>query len=332
MPRIVEFDRLNGPDALRLVEREERAPGEGEARLRMAALGLNRAELLFMAGHYVARPVLPSRIGMEGVGTVEAVGPDVRHVRIGDAVCVTPSFDVQRYGVAGDTAIVPAASLVARPPGLLDVEATALWMAYPTAYGGLVEWGGLDSGEGRTVVISAASSSVGLAAIQVAKARRATVIASTRTGAKAETLRHAGADRVVATDSEDLAQAAREMTGGRGADLLFDPVGGPFLRTLAAAAAPEAVIVNYGILAMAETPYPLFEALGKGLTIKGFHVGFHIYQHADRLARVRQAVIDGVSTGIFKPLIDRTFPLEQIADAYRHLESGTQLGKIVVTA
>ena len=120
------------------------------------------------------------------------------------------------------------------------------------------------------------------------------------------------------------------ITDGRGADIVFDPVAGPFLEKLAQAAAPGATIFEYGALSMAETPYPLFDALGKGLTIRGYTL-FEIVKQPASMARGKQFIYDGLAAGALKPVIARTFPLDDIVEAHRYMESNRQVGKIVVT-
>ncbi len=331
MTRIVRFHELGGPEVLRFEEDAPRDPAKGEVRVRMQALGLNRAELLFMQGQYLVQPKLPSGIGAEGVGVVDALGPGVTDWNVGDSVCIAPNFDFAATGLASEMAIAPVSALVRRPRGLSDEEAAAIWMAYGTAYGGLVEWGGLRSGQGQTAVITAASSSVGFAAIQIAKMLGAQAIATTRTSAKKAALQAAGADIVVATEEEILVQAVKDATQGVGADVVFDAVAGPFMETAAKIVKNHGFIVPYGILSMQPTPYPLFLAMPKGFSIRAFHVVWHLMQDAKRWERAKALISEGLGAGKLKPVIDRTFPFDKIADAYRHLASGEQLGKVVVT-
>ena len=183
---------------------------------------------------------------------------------------------------------------------------------------------------GDTAVISAASSSVGLAAIQIAKATGAVAIATTRGSAKKQFLLDAGADHVIVTNEEDLGESVMAITAGTGANLIFDPVGGPLLQALADAAAAGATIVKYGALSPDPTPFPLFSALKKGLTVRGYTL-FEIVKDAQRLARAKQYIYNGLESGALKPVIDSAFPLNAIVDAHRYMESNQQKGKIVVT-
>jgi NADPH:quinone reductase-like Zn-dependent oxidoreductase len=328
MPRIVRFHEKGSADVLRLEDWPLQEPGEGEVRLKVAAIGLNRAEVMYRQGQYLENPTLPSRIGYEAAGTIDALGPGVDGCKIGDQVSTIPSFSMQTYGVYGESAVVPAASVAHYPETLSSVEGAAIWMQYLTAYGALIHYGQLKSDE--FVVIPAASSSVGLAAVQMTKAVGAVAIATTRGADKKPFLIEAGADHVIVTNDEDLTERVKAITSGKGARIVFDPVAGPFVETLAEAAASGAMIIEYGALSLKPTPFPLFAALKKGLTMRGYTL-FEIVSDPELLERGKRYVYDGLASGALKPVIDRTFPLEAIADAHRYMEANQQKGKIVVT-
>lgn len=328
MPKIVRFHETGAADVLKLEDLPLSEPGEGEVRLQVEAIGLNRAEVMFRQGQYLESPKLPSRIGYEAAGTVDAVGAGVSDIRIGDRVSTIPGFSMGRYGVYGESAVVPASAVARYPEQLSPSEGTAIWMQYLTAFGALVEFGQIQKDD--PVLITAASSSVGLAAIQITRAAGAQVLATTRGADKKPFLLAAGADHVIVTDEEDLAERVMAITGGNGARVAFDPVAGPFLEKLAAAAAPGGIIFEYGALASQPTAFPLFPAIGKGLTVRGYTL-FEIVRDPEKLARGKQYVYDGLQSGALKPRIDRTFPLAAIADAHRYMESNRQKGKIVVT-
>jgi NADPH:quinone reductase len=328
MPKIVRFHKTGGPDVLKLDELPLATPGPGEVRLKVAAFGLNRAELLFRQALYLERPKLPSRLGYEASGVVDAVGPDVSEPRIGDRVSTIPAFSMRKYGVYGESCIVPARVAVPYPDRLTLTQGAAIWMAFLTAYGALVEVGKLKRND--TVVISAASSSVGLAAIQIAKALGASTVATTRGPFKRSMLMSAGADHVIVTNEENLTRRIKEITGGAGARLIFDAVAGPFLDKLAKAAATGGVVIAYGALALQPTPFPLAEALSKGLTVRGYTL-FETTRDPARLAAARQFVTEGLVSGAFKPVISRVFALDEIVEAHRYMESSSHVGKIVVS-
>ena len=297
MPKIVRFHATGEADVLRLEELPDSPPGEGEVRLKVAAIGINRAEVMFRQGVYLESPELPSRLGYEAAGTVDAVGPGVSGIQVGDRVSTIPSFSMIQYGVYGESAIVPAHAVARYPDALSTVEGAAIWMQYMTAYGALIEYG--KARKDTSVLITAGSSSVGLAAIQIAKSVGARAVATTRGPDKKQFLLEAGADHVIVTDEADMAEQTMAITDGRGADIIFDPVAGPFLEKLAQAAAPRATIFEYGALSMAPTPFPLFDALGKGLTIRGYTL-FEIVSHPESMTRGKQFVYDGLESGVPK--------------------------------
>jgi len=328
VPKIIRFHETGGADVLQMEDFPFEEPGEGEVRLKVEAIGLNRAEVMFREGQYLEDPELPSRLGYEAAGIVDAVGPGVDNIQVGDRVSTIPAFSMGMYGVYGESAIVPAHAVASYPDNLSASEGAAIWMQYLTAYGALIDISQLKMGD--TVVITAASSSVGLAAIQVAKAAGAVAIATTRGGAKRPFLLDSGADHVIVTNEEDLAASVMAITAGTGASLVFDPIGGPLLQTLAEAAAVGATIIEYGALSPDPTPFPLFAALKKGLAVRGYML-FEIVRDAERLARGKQYVYDGLKSGVLNPIIDSSFPLDAIVDAHRYMESNQQKGKIVVT-
>ncbi len=328
MARIVRFHQTGGPEVLKIEQVEAAAPGPGEVRIAVKALGLNRAEAMFRSGQYLEQPTFPARLGYEAAGTVEELGKGVQGLKVGDAVSTIPAFSLNQYGVYGDTAIVPAAAVAKHPASLSWSEAAAIWMQYATAYGALIDIGGLKAGD--TLLIPAASSSVGIAAIQIARMIGATPVALTRRSGKRKPLLDLGAAEVVATEEEDLVAETQRITGGKGARMVFDPVGGPTLAKLTAAMAPHGTLFLYGALSAKPTPLPLFEVLGKSLTVRGYLL-FEITGDPQRLERAKKFIADGLSAGHLKPVIAKTFPLEQIVAAHRYLESNQQIGKIVVT-
>lgn len=329
MSKIIRFHAYGGPEVLAFEEQAVPEPGEKEVRLRIQAIGLNRAEAAFRAGNYVEKAVLPARLGYEAVGIIEALGPMVHHWQVGDSVCVMPSFSMNRYGVYAEQAIVPASSLLLRPAGLTVAEACAVWMAYFTAYGALKDIVNIRRGD--FVMITAASSSVGLAAIQITQDAGAVPIAITRTADKRAALLAAGADHVVVTQEQDVVQEVMRITSGQGVQVVLDPVAGPGVALLAKALAPQGWMVIYGNLSGkgSETPFPR-EAIGRGLCLRGYLV-FEILNNPERRAAAEAYIRDGLKRGVLKPKIDRTFAFEQMVEAHRYLESNQQLGKVVVT-
>ncbi|HEY8509223.1 MAG TPA: zinc-dependent alcohol dehydrogenase family protein [Steroidobacteraceae bacterium] len=327
MARIVRVHEQGGPEVMRLEDIPIGKPGAGEVRIRVEAIGLNRAEALYRAGKYPVPAKLPTLMGYEACGIVEELGDGVQGFKRGDRVCVVPSYRQGEYGVYGEQAIVPARSLLPAPPNLSPVEAASIWMQYFTAWA-VIEAGRI--GVGDYVIIPAASSSVGIAAIQLTNWAGAIPIAATRRSTKAEALRAQGAKHVIATEEMDLVAEVMRITDRKGARVVFDPVGGPYVETLAKAMAEEGVLIIYGSLSGQPTTFPHWPAALKSLSLRGWVASF-IWNTPHRYARVRELILRGLADGVLKPVISRIFPLEQIVEAHRYLESNQQVGKVVVT-
>ncbi|MGI4756437.1 MAG: zinc-dependent alcohol dehydrogenase family protein [Janthinobacterium lividum] len=326
MPKAIRFDQLGGPEVLRFENVPERAPGAGEVLLKVEAVGLNRAESMYYHGNYMEKVNLPSGLGYEPVGTVKAVGPDVDASLVGQRIATIPGFSMNQYPVLAEEAIVPTAVLAAMPPNYSAVDGAAVWMQYCTAYGALVHFSNVAAGD--FVIITAASSSVGLAAIQIVKAQGGVSIATTRKSNKKDQLLALGADHVIVTEDEDLVARVHEITGGKGARIVFDPVGGDYINTLAQATATGGTIFLYGMLSGTSTPFPM-TAFGRSIGMFGYT--FNELRGTPAWDAMKDYIYKHLADGSFKPEIAKTFTFEQTADAYRYLESNEQIGKVVIT-
>jgi NADPH:quinone reductase-like Zn-dependent oxidoreductase len=327
MARIVRFHQYGDPSVLKIEDLDVPPPAADEVQIEVKSFGLNRAEVMFRRHAYLQEAQFPSRLGYEAAGIVKMVGTSATGFRQGDAVSLIPPTDIARWGTYGELANVPARNLVKHPENISFELAAASWMQYVTAWGALIEQAKLSAGD--VVIVTAASSSVGIAAFQIAKAVGATIIATTRTRAKRQALIEHGADHVVVTDEEDLVARVMEITRGVGARVVFDPVGGPSFIPLTESMAHGGILLEYGALSTEPTPFPLFTVLGKSLTLKGYLNG-EITNNEAALERAKAFIINGLSSGQLKPVIARTFPFEQIQEATRFLESNAQIGKVVV--
>lgn len=323
--RIVRFHAFGGPEVLSLDEVEVGEPGPGEVRLRVGAFGLNRVEAMFRAGHYVPT-TFPSRLGYEAAGTIEALGEGVTGWKVGDRVATLFGLPMMDWGTHGEALVYPASLLVPVPDGQSLTEAAASWMQYATAWA-LVECGHVKPGD--VVAINAASSSVGLAAIQIALAHQAVPVAITRGRDKAPALEAAGAAHVIVSDEEDMTERLMAITGGAGADIVFDAVAGAPLAALLAATRPRGVVIVYGLLAGPTVELSLLPLIGSNLTLRGWSADDLIRQ-PEPCRRMVEWVGTRLADRRLVPIIDRTFPLEHVADAHRWLEANRQIGKIVV--
>jgi NADPH:quinone reductase-like Zn-dependent oxidoreductase len=326
MARVVRFHELGGPEVLRIETVDVPGPGPGEVQIRVKALGLNRADALIRSGTYIETAPLPSGLGLEAAGLVEAVGEGVQAFTSGDAVSVVPPQSMVRWPAYGELATFPAGLVVKHPPSLGWEEAAAVWMPYLTAYGALIEIARVRRED--FVVITAASSSVGLAAIQIARMRGATAIAVTRTSRKTEALRAAGAANVIASAEEDLQARLAEIAGPAGVRVVFDAVGGPAFEPLTDAMSRHGILIEYGGLSAEPTPFPLPAVLSKCLTLRGYLV-HEITGDAEKLAAAKAFILDGLQSGSLRPVIARTFGFDEIVAAHRFLESNEQFGKVV---
>jgi len=220
MTRVVRFHRHGGPEVLCIETVDVPPPAKGEVQIRVRALGLNRAEALLRTGSYIETATFPSGLGLEAAGIVEAIGEGVAGFAPGDAVSIVPPLSMVRWPAYAELATFPAELVVKHPPELGFEAAAAVWMQYLTAYGALVDIAGL--GRGDVVAITAASSSVGLAAIQIANRIGAVPVALTRTSTKRRALRDAGAAHVIASDEEDIGARLTEIAGPDGVRVVFD--------------------------------------------------------------------------------------------------------------
>ncbi|MBY8821779.1 zinc-dependent alcohol dehydrogenase family protein [Sphingomonas colocasiae] len=325
--RALRFHALGDPVEVLAIDRIGHAPlGTGEVRIQVAAFALNRADWLFTRGEHYSLPRLPSRIGSECAGTVVAVGTDVDPALVGRRVCTVP-FHNADYGVQGEFATVPQAYLAPWPEDLTAEQAAAAWMQYLTAWFALI--GVADIGPGDHVLIPAASSSAGLAAIQLARRRGAGVIATTRSPDKVEMIRAVGADVVlVVGDGDDLAARILTETGGKGVRVVFDPVGGPFVAAYLDALADDARIFIYGVLSGGATELDIVRLVRHAAVVHPYSMFNHV-RHPEQLARAIAWIEAEIAAGL-RPVIDTVVPFDDAIQAYRRLDSQEQIGKILV--
>jgi NADPH:quinone reductase-like Zn-dependent oxidoreductase len=325
MAQVVVFDEIGGPEVLKIVDRPVTEPAANDVRIKVEAIGVNRADQMLRSGVYAFLPQLPgSRLGVEAAGVVDAVGDKVTTLTVGDEVLVTAVPRMDADGVYGQYVNLPADTVIHRPGDLDAVDAAALWVVYASAYGALVEKAHTRAGD--HVLITAASSAVGMAAIQTANRIGAIPIATTRRADKKEALLKAGARHVIVTAEQDVAPAAHDLTDGAGVDVILDAVAGPGLPELAKAAKPGGTIVVIGWL----DTRPALLPMNWPLTI----IGYSSYEHTlDKHAATRVAAFldSGLRAGTLSPTISKVFALDDVVGAHRYLESGGQLGKVVVT-
>ncbi|GAA5166557.1 zinc-dependent alcohol dehydrogenase family protein [Amycolatopsis dongchuanensis] len=324
MSRAVVFDEFGGPEVLHVVEEPVVEPGPGEVRVRIEAFAVNPLDLMMRSGTSPAPVPLPhARLGIEGTGVVEALGEGTTGLETGDPVIIAAIPDANARGSYAEHTTLPASQLIPRPAGLTVPEAAAIWVSFSTAYGALVEKAGMRPGD--HVLITAASSGVGRAAIQVARHLGAVPLTVTRTSARTDELLAAGAEAVVATDREDVAEAVRAHTGGTGADLVLDLVRGPGQQDLLRATRPGGTLLAAGFLDPRPTPSPE----GTDVAVVGYR-GFEHTLDPVVVGRMAAFLDAGVRLGTLRPALDEVFSFDHVAEAHRRVEKGLHGGKKVV--
>jgi NADPH:quinone reductase len=327
MPKVLLFDVVDATPQLVIRNIEAGQPGPGEVRYRVHAIGLNRADVLYMQGGHYTPTTLPARIGYEACGIVDAVGPGVAGFKVGDRVSAIPHGDI-KYCVGGEFAITPAHFLAAWPDGFSAVEAAATWMQYLTAYYPLKQTAQL--GPGDAVLITAASSSAGLGAIQLSKVLGAKVIASTRTNEKRDFLLAAGADHVVATSDGNLTEQILACTDNEGVRVVYDAVAGQFMNQYAGAIATKGRIFVYGMMGGSPTvECGILPLVRKGATIELYSL-INVLREPGAVHAGRQFISLALRAGALRPIVDRVFSFEDALAAYAYMDSGAQKGKIVL--
>jgi len=327
MPIILQFDQTGGPQNLRFRDVPLPEPNAGEVRYTVEAFALNRGDLFWLADTYYNSPTLPARIGQEACGIVDSVGSGVSEFKLGDRVCSLVQED-GRYCVNGEFAVTPARYLVPWPDGLAAEHACALWSQALTSYYPFVELAKV--GPKATVLVTAGSSTSGNGAIQMAKLLGARVLTTSRTLEKRDFLSQVGADVVIATETEDLADRMRRETGGRGVDVIFDTVAGSLIPRYLEGLAPNARVYLVGALDgkfdLCGSIVPLIRA-GASIT------GFSLYNHNridEQLARAKAFIARAITEKRLTAVLDSIFSFSDAIKAYEYLASGRQRGKIVV--
>jgi NADPH2:quinone reductase len=311
---------------MRLEDVESPAPGPRQLAVKVLAAPANFPDALMCRGLYQVRPDLPFTPGVELCGEVLAVGSDVTGLAVGDRVI---GAGVLPYGGFGEVALMDAATTFPAPASLDDAEAASLYIGYQTGWFGLHRRAALKSGE--TLLVHAAAGGVGSAAVQLGKAAGATVIGVVGGPEKADVARALGADVVVDRHTEDFVAVVKERTGGRGADVVYDPVGGDTYQRSTKCVAFEGRILVIGFAGGEIQSAALNHALVKNYSIVGLHWGLYNVMDPDAVARCHRDLTDLADRGLVRPLVSERLPLEQAADAVQRLADGTTVGRVVVT-
>ena len=312
-----------GVEALAWTELPDPAPKAGEVLVAIRAASLNFPDLLIVQNKYQIKPPLPFVPGSEFAGVVQAVGDGVTHLQVGQNVaCLSGTGGFATHTIA------PAARCIPLPDGFGHVDAAAFIMTYATSYHALLDRGQLQAGE--TVLVLGAAGGVGTAAIQIAKAKGARVIAAASTDEKCDVCLKLGADAVINYSVEDLRDAAKSLTDGRGPDVIYDPVGGalaePAFRSIAWRG-------RYLVVGFASGPIPslpLNLPLLKGASVVGVFWGEFAKREPQANASMMGTLLQWYAQGKIRPAIDRTMPMSQLPAAFAHMGARAVIGKLVL--
>ena len=336
--RQVWITKKGGPEVLQVREAPDPEPKAGEVRIRVAAAGINFADVLARMGLYPDAPRLPTVVGYEVAGTVDRVGAGVEGIREGDRV-----GSITRFGGYSDVVCVPAAQAYPLPEWLSFEKAAAIPVNYLTAWIMLV-WLGCVR-EGDRVLVHAAAGGVGQAALQICRWKGAEVI-GTASASKHARLRELGVAHCIDYRTQDFLAEVKRITGGRGVDLALDAVGGDSFRRSYRALAPLGRLYLFGASALAPgkkmnvvaaarglwamptfRPIPLMNA-NKG--VHGVNLG-HLWDQTDLLGRMMREIVALVADRTFDPVVDRTFPFAQAGDAHAYIQDHGNFGKVLLT-
>lgn len=309
-------------DALSLDTVPTPEPGAGEVLVRVRAVAANFPDVLLCRGEYQVKPELPFSPGIELVGTVAALGAGVTGVAVGERVLGS------KIGVLAEYAVLPASDVWKAPDALTDAEASGLTVAYQTAWFGLHRRAALQAGE--WLLVHAAAGGVGLAAVQLGVAAGARVIGVVGSEAKAAVAREAGAEAVLIRGVDDLVAGVKAATGGHGADVVFDPVGGDAFEASTKCIAFEGRIVVVGFAGGAIQALPAGHVLVKNYSVLGLHWGLYPRVRPDLIDDARAELTRLASAGGIHPVVDRIVPFEQAPDALTALASGSTVGRVVI--
>jgi NADPH:quinone reductase and related Zn-dependent oxidoreductases len=325
--RALRVHKLGEPrDVLTLEDVPTPEAGAGQLLVRVRAAAVNFPDVLLCRGLYQIKPPLPFTPGVELCGEVVAVGSDTTGFAVGDRIIGTPTLPV---GTFAEFTVVDADKAFPAPPSLDDAQAASLHIGHQTAWFALHRRAALQAGE--TLLVHAAAGGVGSAAVQLGKAAGARVIAVVGGSAKAEVARSLGADLVVDRHTEDFVEAVKAFTDGRGADVVFDPVGGDAYRRSTKCIAFEGRIVVLGFAGGEIQSVPLSHALIKNYSILGLHWGLYATYNPGAIAECHRHLTDMAEAGVVAPLVSERLPLEALADGVQRLADGTTVGRLVYT-
>ena len=312
-----------GPETLSLEEVPSPKPGPGEVLLQVKAAGVNFPDVLIIQNKYQLKPELPFTPGAELAGVVKAIGPGVTHVTPGE-----PVVAMVNTGAFAEECVASGARVMPLYDGVDFAAAAAFTLTYGTAWHALKDRGALRAGE--TLLVLGAAGGVGIAAIDIGKALGARVIAAASSDEKLAACRARGADETINYAKDDLRERLRALTGDKGADVVFDPVGGPFAEPALRGTAWRGRFLVIGF-AHGEIPrIPLNLALLKGCAIVGVYWGAWLQREPEASRREMQSLVDLLKQGKLKPLVSARYPLARVPEALGAIAARRVTGKVVI--
>ncbi len=321
--RAVVVDRWMEPRELAVAEVPEPEARPGTLQLEVRAAGCNFFDILMVQGRYQVKPPFPFIPGAEVAGVVREVGPGVRGFAAGDRVLATAGL-----GAFAEVALAPAAAAYRLPAGMSFAEGAAFPIVYPTAYAGLVFRAALRPGE--DLLVHAAAGGVGLAAVQIGKALGARVIATAGGPEKLEIARREGADETIDYQKEDFAARVLQLTGGKGADVIYDSVGGDVFEKSMKCIAWNGRLLVIGFASGAIPSVQANRILLKNIAVTGLHWGAHAQKEPAKIPQTFEALFELQRAGRIRPVVFASYPLEELPAALEALGSRRTFGKVVV--
>jgi putative PIG3 family NAD(P)H quinone oxidoreductase len=323
--RVIEIRQPGGADVLTPAERPMPVPGQGEVLIAVAAAGVNRPDVAQRQGEYPPPPGASDIPGLEIAGTIAQIGDDVREWRVGDRVCALVSG-----GGYAQYCVAPAAQCLPVPRGLPDVDAAAIPETFFTVWTNVFERGRLVAGE--SLLVQGGSSGIGTTAIQLARARGARVFATAGSAVKCAACERLGAERAINYHDEDFVAVTREATQGRGVDVILDMVGGDYFPRHVEALGSGGRLVQIATLGGPKAQIFLPAIMQRRLTITGSTLRARSVAEKGAIASALRAnVWPLLEEGRVRPVVFKTFALDDAADAHRLMESSAHIGKIVLT-
>ena len=323
--QVIEIATPGGPEALRLVERPVPTPGRGEVLVRVAAAGVNRPDILQRQGKYPPPPGVTEIPGLEIAGEIVALGADVSDFPLGDSVCALVAG-----GGYAEFCVAPVPQCLPIPQSLSFAQAAAVPETYFTVWTNVFERGRLRAGE--TLLVHGGTSGIGTTAVQLGRAFGARVFATAGSSAKCRACEGLGAERGIDYRTEDFVAVTKELTGGRGVDVILDMVGGDYIPRNVECLAVEGRLVLIAFLRGAKAELNFAPILQKRLWITGSPLRPRSVEEKGAIAAaLREKVWPLLASGRCLPVIDSTYPLAEAAEAHRRIESSEHIGKIVLT-